>query len=329
MKKAISRLLITALMVTILPFTTAQAQAQQEDIIDTAKSYIGVRYQFGGASPSGFDCSGFLYYVFGKAGIELPRMSSDQYLVGQPVAKANLIPGDMVFFERTYSKAGITHAGIYIGDNKFISATSSRGIKIDSLSDSYWGPKYVGAKRILKTGKFNDLPVDHPAYVAIDTLSEQNIIKGVENNKFEPENPVTRGQAAAIVNRVLKHQPKDLNSFKDVPSNYAFAKDIAAMKELNIINGKSADTFAPNDYMTRAEMAVILQRAFEIKGEITKASASTIYKDVEPGTWFYDATIAMHHIDKTGIFKEDRFQVGANATRAVFSAAIYNSINAK
>jgi peptidoglycan DL-endopeptidase CwlO len=330
MKKAISRLLIAALMVMILPFTTAQAASQQEDIISTAKSLIGVPYQWGGSSPSGFDCSGFIYYVFSKAGIELPRMSSDQYLSGQAVSKANLQPGDLVFFEKTYNKSGITHSGVYIGNNQFISATSSRGIKIDSLSSSYWGPKYVGAKRILKMGKFSDLPVDHPAYEAIDQLSAQSIIKGLDNGTFQPENPVTRGQAAAIVNRVLKYEPKDLNSFNDVAASYPFAKDIAAMKELKIINGKNATTYAPNDYMTRAEMAVIVARAFEIKNTLySKASASNIYDDVKPGVWFYDATIAMYSIDQTGIFKKDRFNSGSKATRAVFSAAIYNSINAK
>jgi peptidoglycan DL-endopeptidase CwlO len=330
MKKAISRLLIAALMVMILPFTTAQASTQQEDIISTAKSLIGVPYQWGGSSPSGFDCSGFIYYVFSKAGIELPRMSSDQYLSGQAVSRANLQPGDLVFFEKTYNKSGITHSGVYIGNNQFISATSSRGIKIDSLSSSYWGPKYVGAKRIIIMGKFTDLPVNHPAYTAIDQLSDQSIIKGLENGTFQPESPVTRGQAAAIVNRVLKHEPTNVNSFSDVPANYQFAKDIAAMKELNIINGKNATTYAPNAYMTRAEMAVIVQRAFELKNtQYTKASTSNVYNDVKPGTWFYDASVTLHNIDKTGIFKDDSFHYGAKATRAVFSAAIYNSINVK
>ncbi|MFD2446722.1 NlpC/P60 family protein [Bacillus sp. CGMCC 1.16607] len=310
----------------ILPFTSAQAASQQEEIIATAKDLLGVKYQYGGTTPSGFDCSGFLVYVFGKAGIDLPRRSADQYQIGQAVSKADLEPGDLVFF----GKSGITHAGMYVGDNKFISATSSRGIKIDSLSDSYWGPKYVGAKRVLevKVGIFKDLPVDHPAYEAIDQLSSQNIIKGLANNTFEPENPVTRGQAAAIVNRVLKYEPTNLESFADVPATHSFAKDIAAMKELGIINGKSADTFAPEDFMTRAEMAVIVARAFKLSND-QYTKASEIYTDIAPGTWYYDATIVMHNIDKTGIFKGDRFQATSKATRAVFSAAIYNSINLK
>lgn len=329
MKKAISRLLILTMIVVFLPISTAFASTQEEKIITTAKSLIGVPYQWGGSSPRGFDCSGFIFYVFSKAGIQLPRVSADQFNTGKAVSKADLKPGDLVFFEKTYDKPGITHSGIYIGNNQFMSATSSRGIKIDSLSSSYWGPKFFGAKRVLmeETGKFNDLTVDHPAYEAIVQLSEQNIIKGLKNNTFEPESPVTRGQAAAIVNRVLKHEPTNTSSFSDVPANYPFAKDIAAMLELNIIKGKTTDTFAPNDYMTRAEMAVIVQRAFDLKNQITKASQSNVYEDVQPGTWFYDATIAIHHIDQTGIFKENRFNAGTQATRAVFSAAIYNYIN--
>lgn len=331
MKKVISRLLITTLMVMILPFTTAQAASQQEEIISTAKDLLGVPYQYGGTTPSGFDCSGFLIYVFNKVGIELPRMSSDQYKEGEAVSKADLQEGDMVFFKGTQNKSGVTHAGIYVGDNKFISATSSRGIKIDSLSSSYWGPKYVGAKRVVEVemGIFKDLPVDHPAYIAIDELNSQNIIKGLSNNTFEPEKPVTRGQAAAIVNRVLKHEPKSLESFKDVPTSYIFAKDIAAIKELGIINGKTAEKFAPNDYMTRAEMAVIVSRAFELLNDNQFSKASVVYSDVSPNAWFYEETVAMHKIDKTGIFKEDRFYAKSRATRAVFSAAIYNSMNAK
>ena len=135
--------------------------------------YIGVPYVFGGTTPKGFDCSGFIRYVLGKVGIDLPRTSSDQYKTGKSVSKADLQPGDLVFFEKTYNKAGVTHSGIYIGNNNFISATSSKGIKIDSLSSTYWGPKYYGAKRVIenKSGEFSDVDSSHAAYDAIHTLS--------------------------------------------------------------------------------------------------------------------------------------------------------------
>ncbi|WP_246067120.1 C40 family peptidase [Paenibacillus koleovorans] len=114
-------------------------------IADTAQQYIGIRYMYGGTTPSGFDCSGFVNYVFDKYGIDLPRTSRGMYdTVG--ARTVGLEKGDLVFF--TIGKS-TTHVGIYLGDQLFISSTSSGGIKIDSIVDSYWGPKFIGAKRVL------------------------------------------------------------------------------------------------------------------------------------------------------------------------------------
>lgn len=111
--------------------------------VETSKKYIGVPYVSGGVSPSGFDCSGFVKYVYNKHGQVLPRSSSAMFKVGTKVT--DLHPGDLVFFNT--SGSGVSHVGIYIGNSKFISATS-KGVKIDGLYDSYWGPKYLGAKRV-------------------------------------------------------------------------------------------------------------------------------------------------------------------------------------
>lgn len=113
-------------------------------VIATAKKYIGVPYVYGGSTPSGFDCSGFVSYVYKQHGIYLPRSSAAMY--GNGTRVTSLAPGDLVFFN-TNGK-GVSHVGIYVGGNRFISATSNRGVKIDSLSDGYWGPRYLGAKRI-------------------------------------------------------------------------------------------------------------------------------------------------------------------------------------
>jgi len=116
-------------------------------LIQTALRYKGVPYVFGGTTPSGFDCSGFIQFVFARCGIDLPRMADEQFEMGKPVPQSHIQAGDTVFFS-TYT-SGVSHAGIYLGDGKFISATSSRGIAIDRLDDSYWGPRYVGARRLL------------------------------------------------------------------------------------------------------------------------------------------------------------------------------------
>lgn len=115
-------------------------------IVQTAMRFVGVPYVFGGGTPAGFDCSGFTRYVFARGGIGLPRMADEQFGYGRPVSRANLQPGDLVFFE-TYTD-GVSHVGIYLGDGRFISATSSSGVTIAWMGDSYWGPRYVGARRV-------------------------------------------------------------------------------------------------------------------------------------------------------------------------------------
>lgn len=116
-------------------------------IIDTAKKYIGVPYQWGGDSPAtGFDCSGFVQYVFAQNGITLPRISAEQFKVGTPVELNNLKPGDLIFF--SFAKNGaVDHVGIYIGDNQFINASSSKGVTIYPIGP-YWTSVEVGAKRV-------------------------------------------------------------------------------------------------------------------------------------------------------------------------------------
>ena len=118
-----------------------------QKIITTGKKYIGVPYVWGGSTPSGFDCSGFVQYVFRQHGIQLPRTSAQQYSVGTWVAKSNLLPGDLVFFNT--SGSGVSHLGIYLGNGEFLHASTSKGVMISLLSNSYWAPRYVGAKRVL------------------------------------------------------------------------------------------------------------------------------------------------------------------------------------
>ena len=118
-------------------------------LLKTAKSYIGVPYQFGGATPKAFDCSGYLQYVFAQNGINIPRTADEQYKLGlRTKSSQQLVPGDLVFF--TTYEAGASHCGIYLGNNEFIHASSSKGVRVDTLKDSYWAPRYLGGKHIVK-----------------------------------------------------------------------------------------------------------------------------------------------------------------------------------
>ncbi|GAA0315621.1 hypothetical protein GCM10008967_02730 [Bacillus carboniphilus] len=316
---------ILALALLLLPSPDAQA-ATNEELVQKAKEYEGVRYSFGGNSPtSGFDCSGYLVYVMNQLGMTLPRTSADQYQLGTAVDKSNLQPGDFVFFKNTY-KAGISHSGIYVGDNKFISATSSSGVAIVSLSNSYWSKHYAGAKRLsgITYDGFTDLSKEHKAYTAIMALHEDNIISGYNDNSFKPETPITRGQAAAILNRVLGLKATDLNPFTDVNPNTTFAHDIAAIKSLGIINGFPDGTFRPNEYLTRAQMAYIVDHAF-IQDSNAASSAAIVYKDVGSEYWAYSSIVNLHGTDKISFFNGPNFRATDRASRADFSVAIYSS----
>ena len=119
-------------------------------VVEYAKQYLGYKYVSGGASPStGFDCSGFTTYVFKHFGVSLNRSSKDQIKNGVAVEKSNLQPGDLLIFKNEANTA-IGHVGIYIGGGSFIHASNPKGgVKIDSISSSYYSVRYVGARRVI------------------------------------------------------------------------------------------------------------------------------------------------------------------------------------
>lgn len=116
-----------------------------DKLINTAKAYLGTPYVWGGTTTSGFDCSGYTQFVFRESGITLPRQTTDQYVTGSKVSSPSV--GDLVFFE-TY-KEGPSHVGIYIGNNEFIHAGSTRGVEISSMDNVYWKPRYLGSRDVL------------------------------------------------------------------------------------------------------------------------------------------------------------------------------------
>lgn len=131
-----------------------------DSLLDLGRSLIGTRYRYGGTSvQSGFDCSGFVGYLFREeVGLELPRSTRELIKLDAPkVARADLEPGDLILFNNR-GRGRVSHAGIYLGDDQFIHSSSSRsgGVRIDSLDDSYWKRSYMEAKRVLALASTED-----------------------------------------------------------------------------------------------------------------------------------------------------------------------------
>ena len=137
----------TALLGRDMPDISRGSNIIARRIISGALQYLGVPYVFGGTTPYGFDCSGYVQYVFANAGISLPRTADVQYDVGTPISSAELVPGDVVFFT-TYTY-GASHVGIYLGDGNFVHASSSSGVMVSSLNSSYWSTHYIGSRRMV------------------------------------------------------------------------------------------------------------------------------------------------------------------------------------
>ncbi len=129
--------------------TPNKASGTAASVINTAQQYMGVPYVWGGSTPAGFDCSGFTQYVLKQNGITIPRTAAEQYQSGVSILKSNLKVGDLVFF--TTYKPGASHVGFYMGDGKFIHASSgAKQVTISELSEPYYTQKYIGARRYIQ-----------------------------------------------------------------------------------------------------------------------------------------------------------------------------------
>jgi cell wall-associated NlpC family hydrolase len=117
-----------------------------QELTKSALRFLGTPYVFGGTTTAGFDCSAYTQHVFAMLGISIPRTADAQYYAGHKTV-GGLRPGDLVFFQ-TY-EPGPSHVGIYLGNGQFAHASSSHGVMVSHLKDSYWASRYLGAKRLL------------------------------------------------------------------------------------------------------------------------------------------------------------------------------------
>lgn len=131
-------------------YKSSRTAANTQTVIQTAKKMLGVKYLYGGTTPSrGFDCSGLVQYSHRAAGIYLPRTTGLQYKAAKRISRRYLKAGDLVFFKTSVSRS-VSHVGIYLGNNKFIHAPSSgKRVKISSMKEKYWRTRFTGAGRVL------------------------------------------------------------------------------------------------------------------------------------------------------------------------------------
>lgn len=129
--------------------SSAVASGNGSAVVAYAQQYLGTPYAYGGTGPGGFDCSGFTRYVYAHFGITLAHGATPQMSSGYSVSRNNLQPGDLVFFFGTYNtSSAASHVGIYVGNGQFIHASSSQGVIISSLSETYYANRYLGACRV-------------------------------------------------------------------------------------------------------------------------------------------------------------------------------------
>lgn len=144
------RAILAVALALSFPATHAQttAQASGAEIAVRALALVDVPYRYGGRTPAGFDCSGYVGYVYSEsAGLALPRRAEDIGRVGAKLERAELAPGDLVFFNTLGRR--FSHVGIYVGDGQFVHAPARRGrVRVERLDDSYWRARYNGARRI-------------------------------------------------------------------------------------------------------------------------------------------------------------------------------------
>jgi cell wall-associated NlpC family hydrolase len=130
--------------------TKETASASGNEVVSVAQKYKGSRYVWGGASPKGFDCSGFTWYVYQEAtGMDITRGVDEQWQLGRSVREGQWQAGDIVFFKNTFER-GLSHCGIYISGNEFIHAENEQtGVIISTLDSDYYSDHYAGARRLL------------------------------------------------------------------------------------------------------------------------------------------------------------------------------------
>ncbi|CAG9606610.1 C40 family peptidase [Pseudoneobacillus rhizosphaerae] len=309
--------------------TEEASPVNYDQLLPIAKKFIGVPYAWGGTSPSGFDCSGYISFVYKQLDIDLPRISKDMAKEGEPVKRFDLRVGDLVFFN-TYG-SDISHAGIYIGNNLFIHSQDGKGVSISALNDPfYWSKRYVGATRVLdyslEVGQFQDVKKSHWAFEAVQTLSKKELIVGYEGSFFLPEEKITRAEMAAMLAESLNLKMANRSKlFKDVPSDHWAVGPINALFKEGIIKGDNSGNFNPDGVVKREHIAVIFNNAFKLRTSPSVAKDLN-FTDVSRDNPAYEAIQKLAASGVAAGYDDNTFKPREDVKRSQYVAFLYRAL---
>ncbi|WP_245686850.1 C40 family peptidase [Tenuibacillus multivorans] len=330
-------LLIVFLTLSMFAQSLTVMATTKDQLVETAKTYIGTPYHYGGTTPNGFDCSGYINYVFEQLDVNLPRTTSGLYQEGTSVSKSDLEVGDIVFFNTFGS--GVSHAGIYIGDGEFIHASTSRGVTTDSLNSDYWSPRYLGAKRVTETepeieqasletsrelepGEYRDVKENHWAYDEVLNLSQDDVIHGTGDDEFGVNGDLTRAEVASLLVRANDLSAEGKNSsFIDVEGHWS-AKEVAAAEQAGFLDHLTGERFKPEEKVTREEVAVMVANAFDLE-----ANGQNGFTDVTQVHDAYDEITALKEHGIINGYDDGTFRPNHTITRAEFAIVLYKLMN--
>ncbi|RKX83126.1 MAG: hypothetical protein DRP58_09280 [Spirochaetes bacterium] len=215
-----------------------------KDIIQPGQALVGTSYRNGGTTPSGFDCSGFITYLYKKYVPELPRVSRNMAGFGDPVKRDSIVPGDLIFVA-TGSSSGITHVAIYIGQNSIMHAISNgpnRGVTITSLSARYWQSRYHSAVRIVPDSVSYCSVAEGPG--SSDTNNDISLVSNIQFSKGKYSGEVLsgepEGQGTLIMNNGDKYEGSFSKGTFEGQGKYTWSEGKIYTGEFH--NGKIVDT---------------------------------------------------------------------------------------
>ncbi len=267
---------------------------QIDALITWLKSQLNKPYELGANGPEKWDCSSLVKTAFKTTfDIDLPRTSTEQFSIGTEINKAQLQPGDLIFFDTGWSDRIPNHLGVYIGNDMMINANSYHNQVVEeNINSNYWASKFYGAKRIItptnnhSPSTFTDVPTIHPYYPAIKTLFEKGVISGYPDGSFKPEAPINRAELlkVTLLAFAIPISNSGATPFSDVPQNQWFSPYISTAYAKNIISGYPDGTFKPENSISRAEAIKVILAA---SGLNLQLPSEINFSDIDKGAWYF------------------------------------------